>query len=230
MSAAVRLPPGCLTVGIEFPLSYSPATPNSNTAGSVCDVPASPRACALSALNKRLGALGGWVGSSSNLASSISRCDSSPSTITASLASSALQPPRSPSPCRGNNAGKFGVEGSLDSVTAYSRDHPVHAPAGLHGRKVQGLAEMREGSVTAPLNLNLNGLRRPLKAIFVPPREVRESEVLAALCEREWCLLCVISSCVFVDCHKSLAAAKRWQHPNTHLMSRVQLADCSACL
>lgn len=156
---------------VDFPLSCLPATPNNNNnnAGSACDVPASPRACALSALNKRLGALGGWVGSSSNLAS-ISRCNSSPSAVTASLASSALQPPRSPSPCRGNTASKFGVEGSLDSVTAYSRDHPVHAPAGLHGRKVQGLAEMREGSVTAPLN----GLRRPLKAIFVPPREVRE--------------------------------------------------------
>lgn len=153
-----------------------PTTPNNNSnnnAGSACDVPASPRACTMSALNKRLGVLGGWVGRSSNLAS-ISRCDSSPSTVVASLASSALQPPRSPSPCRGTNASKFGVEGSLDSVTAYSRDHPVHAPAGLHGKKVQGLAEMREGSVTALLNLN--GLRRPLKAIFVPPREVRERQ------------------------------------------------------
>lgn len=55
------------------------------------------------------------------------------------------------------------VEGSLDSVTAYSRGHPVHAPAGLHGRRVQGLAEMHESG----------GLRKPLKAIFVPPREVR---------------------------------------------------------
>lgn len=141
------------------------------------DMPASPMtrsksdaAFGLSALNKRLGALGGWVGSSSNLSHLGSVSSGSPST-TASLASTMV--PCAESPFR-YTAPKFAVEGSYDSVTAYSRGHPVHAPASLHGRKVQGLAEMREGAA-APLN----GLRKPLKAIFVPPREVRHLILVA---------------------------------------------------
>jgi hypothetical protein len=153
-----------LSAAAEF-LPAGPLTPNSSP---LCDPPASPmtrsksEAFGLSALHKRLGGLGGWVGSSSNL-STVST--SSPST-TASTASPTMgqAAPRSENPF-GHSMAKFAVEGSLDSVTACSRSHPVHSPAGLQGCRVQGLAKLHEVG-------SRGGLRKPLKAIFVPPREV----------------------------------------------------------
>jgi hypothetical protein len=141
----------------------APATPHTITA---LDAPASPMACSksdaicLSALAKRSGGPAGWFGSCSNLSAADTASTAGPtSTSSSSLAARSESPS---SQLRLRPAAQ--VEGSLDSVTAYSRGHPVHAPAGLHGRRVQGLAEMHEGG---------GGLRKPLKAIFVPPREVR---------------------------------------------------------
>lgn len=136
-----------------------------------------PTAFSLSAtFHKRFNGLGGWVGSSSSLSTTSS---SPPESLASSLAppsdspygqgasalnslASTLALGRSESPS--SHAKAHAVEGSLGSVTAYSsaRGHHVHAPAGLNGKRVQGLAEMHEANV----------LKKPLKAIFVPPREV----------------------------------------------------------
>jgi hypothetical protein len=153
--------------GAEF-IHTGPLTPNSSP---LCDPPASPmtrsksEAFGLSALHKRLGGLGGWVGSSSNL----SNLSSSSPTTTASTVSPTMgqAAPRSESPFGQSLPAKFAVEGSLDSVTACTRAHPVHSPAGLQGCRVQGLAELHEVGSRGGLML-----RKPLKAIFVPPREV----------------------------------------------------------
>lgn len=118
-------------------------------------------AVCLSALYKHSGGPAGWFGSSSNLSTADTAWPTGANSVArTSLAARSV----SPSSQLGLRPAAAQVEGSLDSVTAYSRGHPVHAPAGLHGRRVQGLAEMHESGV---------GLRKPLKAIFVPPREVR---------------------------------------------------------
>lgn len=153
----------------------APVTPNS-TGGALVE----QSSFSLSAhIHKRFNKLGGWVGSSSNLsANSSSPPESLSSTLTPpadsttsalnSLASTMMLQGRSESPNSSHAVGKgaHAVEGSLDSVTAYlsARGHHVHAPAGLNGKRVQGLAEMHD----APANV----LRKPLKAIFVPLREV----------------------------------------------------------
>jgi hypothetical protein len=181
----------------------APITPNS-TGGALVE----QSSFSLSAhIHKRFNKLGGWVGSSSNLsANSSSPPESLSSTLIPpadcntsalnSLASTMMLQGRSESPNSSHAVGKgsHAVEGSLDSVTAYlsARGHHVHAPAGLNGKRVQGLAEMHD----APANV----LRKPLKAIFVPPREVsvtcRESWVIqssaAVVCLLpNWSALCV---------------------------------------
>lgn len=188
--------------------SYGPPTPSS---GLMCDLsspsrPASTRPDAAAAfslgatIHKRFNALGGWVGSSSSISSpggsGASPPDSLSSTLGAasdstdggqggsapnSLASTMVLGPEGA--MRLHAGTKAAVEGSLDSVTAYSsaRGHHVHAPAGLLGRRVQGLAEMHESSA--------NVLRKPLKAMFVPPREV--SAVLLPEAGWGWCACCL---------------------------------------
>lgn len=159
----------------NLPAAYSPCASSS----PLSELPDSPMnrsrsdAFGLAALNRRLGALGGWAGSSSNLSSASTA--SNPSSMASKLAQRTTA-----DSLFSQGGGRPLVEGSLDSVTACSRGQHVtcgmrHAPAGLHGRRVQGLAEMHEGNV----------LKKPLKAIFIPPREVRLPGCCCCLCDNK---------------------------------------------